>query len=97
MGNVIAIKKPPDVDLDLVELLEELLAAARRGEDTGIIATIDKANGRQRIVSRGSFGRDEERAVRVVSRSLDLYCQRAGLAHLRSNDDNALPARLLGT
>jgi hypothetical protein len=97
MGKVIAIKKPPDVDLDLVELLEELLAAARRGEDTGIIATIDKANGRQRVVSRGSFGRDEERAVRIAARSLDLYCQRAGIAYPRVNDENTLPARMLGT
>lgn len=94
MGRVIALDKKKNVDLGWVEFLEEMLASARRGESGGGIGVVDLADGTQRIFSRGTFAKDERRAVRISSNALDLYCKDAGIAHPKVAAYCALPPRL---
>lgn len=81
MGQVYVLNKKPGVDLEYVALLEDLLARARRGEDSGFAGVVDQANGKPRVVSRGSFARDNERAIKIASKALDSFCRWAGVAH----------------
>lgn len=94
MGRVIALETKKNVDQDLVALLEEMLASARRGEARGIAGMLDMASGKQRVFSRGTFADDEHRTVRIASTALDTLCQRTGIPHPKVNTTCPLPPRL---
>lgn len=94
MGQVLVLEKKKNVDQGLVAMLEEMLASARRGEARGSWAAFDMADGTQRIISRGTFSQDEERAMRIVQGAIDLYCQEAGIAHPKVAAYCALPRGL---
>jgi len=97
MGQVIQLSTKQNVDQELVEFFEEALASARRGQARGFIGVLDQANGKQRVVSRGTFACDEERAIRIASLALDSFCTQAGVAHPKVNAACALPPRLRRT
>lgn len=93
MGQVIALKNK-NVDQGLVELFEEMAAAARRGEARGFVGAIDQADGTQRIVRRGTMAADSKRAANVLSTALDTLCQRLGIPHPKISAYCSLPRRL---
>lgn len=65
---------------EYVALLEDLLGRARRGEDRGVVALVDQATGKPRVVTRGSLADDNERVAKLVARALSAFCQRAYIA-----------------
>lgn len=81
MAQVIALNRNQGVDLEYVALLEDLLASARRGEDSGFVGLIERRNGKPRVVSRGSLAKDNARVASLVSQALDVFCLRAGISH----------------
>src|SRR5688572_11141924 len=93
MGQEIPLEANKDVDQDLVALFEEMLACARRGEAKGFMGVLELPGDKQRAITRGTFAKDAELAVKVASMALDGMCKRTGIAHPKVNAHCALPPR----
>ena len=93
MGQVIALQRAA-VDLELLEILEEMTAAVRKGEGKGLNALFERADGSVRVITKGTFAKDPERALGIASRAIDTYCQRTGTPNPKVAESCGLPPRL---
>jgi len=96
MGRVIPLgKNGPQVNEELVERLEELLAGARRGQIVGMAAAFDVKDGLQRILTEGTLANDNDRTMRIVAKALEVYCTQARIANPLEEPPLRRPRRLL--
>lgn len=95
MGRVIQLETRKNVDQDLVALLEEMLASARRGDGVGAAGMFEMSNGKLRVFSKGTFAQDDTRTAKAGSQAVEALCQRAGIPHPKLNAMCKLPPRLL--